>query len=251
VQHELDKEACATLIGNRPRAFRWAALIQGDIRQTPTSMLLAEGGLRVGEAHLVTGGPPCQGFSTARGRRPAFDERNDMVFQFLRVVREAQPQFFIFENVQGFTNFNKGEYLIAFLEAAYGCYYELVYGLLNAIEYGVPQYRSRFFCMGTRRDLSEIDGKLAAMPRPETFFKADLTQLRVVGGPLFRKQYDRLTRAPGIRYFPDRPVLRPPDPIGHQEGRSQRFYDFYDRLAKEEPDRLVEGPQPDRMLVTA
>lgn len=242
VQHEWMTEACQTLIANRPDFFAHAALIQGDIRKTPTSMLLREAGLRVGEAYILAGGPPCQGFSTSNSNshKGTYDARNDLVFEYLRVIREAQPRFFIFENVPGFVSFNKHEYLKAFLKAAYDCYYELVYGLLNAVEYGVPQHRVRFICMGTRRDVHEIDGTLAAMPNPAHFSPVDLKKIEFLDTPLglYREEYESLTRTPGIRYFPDRPVLIPPSPTNGQN-RSKIFREFYDRLEREEPDRLV------------
>ncbi|HEV3340923.1 MAG TPA: DNA (cytosine-5-)-methyltransferase, partial [Pirellulales bacterium] len=122
VQHEWDKFACDTLILNRPNFFRYSALIQGDIRKTPTSTILREAGLRCGEATLLTGGTPCQGFSTA-GKRDAKDIRNTLVFDFLRVVRESQPRFFVMENVPGFVSMKKHDFLRSFLEIAHDAYY--------------------------------------------------------------------------------------------------------------------------------
>ncbi len=250
VQHERDEMCCKTLIGNRPNFFRHAALIQGDIRETPTSMLLREAGLRVGETALLCGGPPCQGFSTAnvnRGKKP--DERNNLVWQFLRVVKEAQPQFFIMENVPGFLTLHKGAFFHEFLPRAYDCYYELVYGLIDCCEYGVPQYRCRFLCMGTRRDLWEIEGKLGSLPKPQCFNEKDLAQIQQMEGrPLFEHELNLLTHAPGIRYFPDRPILTPPPPVwqggnNHEKaGRRRSFVEFYRKLHAEEPDRIVTQP---------
>lgn len=250
VQHEWDAAACGTLMVNRPGFFRRSALIQGDLRRTPTSMLLREAGLRVGEAHLLTGGPPCQGFSTS-GRRQESDPRNTLVFEYLRVVREARPRFFVMENVPGFTDLAKGRFLREFLAEAYGCYYELVYGIANAVEYGVPQDRNRFLCMGTRRDLVECDGVIASLPSPERFGRRDLARIREIEGQsLFRhaivadaEELELLTHPPGIRYFPDRPVLVPPRPTqGSCDGRTRTFLEFYKRLRREEPDRLVTAP---------
>lgn len=244
-QHEQDEAACATLIVNRPRAFRHAALIQGDIRHTPTSMILAEAGLLCGEAHVVAGGPPCQGFSTS-GKRQAGDVRNTLVFEFLRVIREAQPKFFIMENVPGFMSLAGGRFLTDFLRLAYDGYYELVYGIVNAVEYGVPQNRNRFICMGTRRDLAEIEGVLASMPGPECFGARDLEALRWSDShPLFAHETAMIRHPPGVRYFPDRPVLRPPAPcIGtDSEERTKAFLSFYSKLLKEEPDRIVSPPR--------
>lgn len=249
-QREWNRDACQTLILNRPKYFRHAALIQGDIYQTPTTMLLREAGLYVGECHIITGGPPCQGFSTSNSAAwvRGWDARNDLVFQFLRVLREAQPRFFLMENVPGFTRFNKGAYLKAFLEAAFEGGYELVYALANAVEYGVPQARCRFLCMGTRRDLVEIDGLLGSLPAPVTFGADDLERLRLlegVDGLEAEAERARIRRAPGIRYFPGRPVLVPPNPAGEGE-RSATFRRFYDRIEKDEPDRIVRMPRPER-----
>jgi DNA (cytosine-5)-methyltransferase 1 len=253
VQHEWDHAACETLLMNRPGYFRHAALIQGDIRQTPTGMLLREANLRVGEACLVIGGPPCQGFSTANpNRKKAMaegDARNDLVFEFLRVVREAKPEFFIMENVPGLVDFNKGEYFEWFLREAFGSFYELVYGLVDAVEYGVPQYRCRFICMGTRRDLYECEGVLGSLPEPVCFSDRDLARLDTLGTLFPDADADMLRHPPGIRYFPDRPVLRPPRPTSNRgdgaevRGRSKAFVEFYRKLLLEEPDRIVTGPR--------
>jgi DNA-cytosine methyltransferase len=239
-QVEWDEACCETLLMNRPECFAHSALIQGDIHQVTTGMILNEARLRVGETHIVAGGPPCQGFSTS-GKRSPTDARNDLVFQFLRVIDEAKPKFFMFENVPGFTNFNKGAYMKCFLERAYGAYYELVYGLVDAVEYGVPQYRCRFICMGTRRDLAQCDGMMCALPRPVCFSDDDRRTIKLIKkASLFNTgEADNFKRAPGIRYFPDRPVLCPPGPVGPTGGRSQAFHEFYAKLEKEEPDRLV------------
>lgn len=243
-QVEWDEKACATLIANRPEYFRHAALIQGDVRKMPTSMVLREAGVRVGECLCFTGGPPCQGYSTANINRRGgkYDLRNDLVFEYLRFIREGQPQFFIFENVSGFQSFtgkvDGKTYMERFLAEAYGSYYELVYGLVNACEYGVPQTRVRFICMGTRRDIADNTGSLASLPAPEYFSPDDLRTIELYQNSMLFPESQLLFQAPGIRYFPDRPVLLPPQPtIG--TGRTQKFIEFYAKLLREEPDRVV------------
>lgn len=247
VQHEWDRDACDTLIMNRPNYFRNSALIQGDLRKTPTEMILDAGGLRVGEAEIVAGGPPCQGFSSMNSKavKHIADERNDLVFEFLRVIREAMPRHFIFENVPGFVRFNQTKYMASFLHAAYNDFFELVYGLVQCAEYGVPQNRVRFLCMGTRRDVFRSEGYLASLPSPLNFGKKDLSFLvNCQGTPLFDDEVRLLTQAPGIRYFPNRPVLVPPSPSTTLEeglNRSKTFIEFYRQLEKEEPDRIVKS----------
>ncbi len=247
VQHELEKSPCQTLIHNRPRYFRHSALIQGDIRKTPTTMLLKAANLRVGEATIVAGGPPCQGYSTAgkRGGPEGYDPRNDLVFDFMRVVRESQPRHFLFENVPGFPSFphkvDGKEYLEKFLADAYDAFYEIVYGLVDAVSYGVPQYRCRFIAMGTRRDFFDCDGVLASLPAMTHFSESDLVLLAQPNDTLFEVSTDWRKYNPGIRYFPDRPVLKPPAPIfnGHI---SRSHIDFYKELEASEPDRIVWEP---------
>ena len=167
---------------------------------TGTETILDAAGLRVGEATAVTGGPPCQGFSTS-GKRDPNDDRNDLVFHFLRVVREAMPKFFIMENVPGFVSLNKHEYLKRFLETAHGGFYELVYGLVDAVEHGVPQYRCRFFCMGTRRDLVHSEGILGSLPKPQNFHDRDLKRfIDLDKAPLFTAPELRVPRTPHLAH---------------------------------------------------
>ena len=71
----------------------------GDIREFSGTQILEEIGLRRGEVDLIAGGPPCQGFSKANAKRSAMDPRNDLVFEFLRLVLEIQPKTMMMENV--------------------------------------------------------------------------------------------------------------------------------------------------------
>lgn len=252
-QIEWDDGACRTLICNRPEYFRHAALIQADVRQLSTWEVLKAAGVRVGECLVFTGGPPCQGYSTSNGNRgKAHDPRNDLVFEYLRFVREGQPKYFIFENVPGFQSFpgkvDGHTFLDKFLRTAYDSGYELVYGLLNACEYGVPQSRVRFICMGTRKDIAFIDGDMATLPEPTHFNEEDLRVIRLFENSLFQHEVDILRHPPGVRYFPDRPVLITPYPCKF-DGKTKKFIEFYKDLMKNEPDRIVRkaaGSEADR-----
>jgi DNA (cytosine-5)-methyltransferase 1 len=103
----------------------------------------------------VIGGPPCQAFSTV-GKRALDDERATLVKEFLRVVREVQPLFFLFENVKGFTSFSKGELLKELLEEFNRLGYLLDYAIINAKNFAVPQDRERFIILGVKRKLGVI-----------------------------------------------------------------------------------------------
>lgn len=71
-----------------------------DVRELTGQRIAADLGLAVGEIDAIAGGPPCQGFSMA-GRRNVHDPRNSLVFEFARLVIEAQPKTMVMENVPG------------------------------------------------------------------------------------------------------------------------------------------------------
>jgi hypothetical protein len=103
--------------------------------------------------------------------------------------------------------------------------------------------------MGTRRDLVEIDGHLASLPAATHFDPKDLAEARWLGKrPLFGGDLRLLTHPPGIRYFADRELLIPPHPTSKYDGRangprvSKAHQSFFDRLRREEPDRIVCAP---------
>lgn len=101
----------------------------------------------------IIGGPPCQSWSEAGALRGINDDRGKLFFQFIRVLRDKKPKFFIAENVSGMlSDIHKPavENIIReFNEAGY----DLFIKLLNAVDYGVAQDRKRVFFIGFRRDL--------------------------------------------------------------------------------------------------
>lgn len=111
-----------------------------------------------GGAHLVIGGPPCQGFSSAnRNSWSRTNPNNELVEVFVRYVERLAPLAFLMENVQGilWTQDPNGKASVVdvierrFAEAGY----VLFPRLLDAAWYGVPQNRTRFYLMGLHRDL--------------------------------------------------------------------------------------------------
>jgi len=107
---------------------------------------------------VVFGGPPCQGFSMI-GQRMLDDPRNALVLEFVRIVRELEANFFVFENVKGLTVGNQRQFLdeliSAFREIGYNV--RLPWKVLNAASYGVPQDRERLILFGARRGLELPD----------------------------------------------------------------------------------------------
>lgn len=107
------------------------------------------------EIDVVFGGAPCQGFSLI-GKRALDDPRNQLVFHYVRIVKELKPKYCVFENVKGLTLGQHAEFLKELIEALDDAGYEVVlpYKVLNAADYGVPQDRRRLFLVGARRGLT-------------------------------------------------------------------------------------------------
>jgi DNA (cytosine-5)-methyltransferase 1 len=75
----------------------------GDVRKLTGARILDAIGMKKREVDAVTGGPPCQGYSTA-GKQNVMDPRNSLVFEFARMILEIHPKTMVFENVQGIIN---------------------------------------------------------------------------------------------------------------------------------------------------
>lgn len=115
-------------------------------------------------AELWLAGYPCQSFSDAGLRRPDADPRSRLFADFVRLLRRAEPEYFVVENVPGLARRAGGrllaEQLRAFLDSGRG--YELSARVLRAEDFGVPQKRRRLVIVGVRRDL----GKHFWFPEP-------------------------------------------------------------------------------------
>lgn len=103
------------------------------------------------EVFIVFGGPPCQGFSLSNTKTRNMGNPNNSLFkEFVRFVRDLNPEWFLFENVEGFVHFENGETLKAVEECFRQLGYEVKHDVLFASDYGVPQRRNRFIMVGNR-----------------------------------------------------------------------------------------------------
>ena len=97
---------------------------------------------------ILVGGAPCQAFSMV-GRRLGFeDARGTLFYEFARIIKEVEPKVFIFENVKGLTNHDKGRTWQVIKDIFTELGYDLHYRVLNSKDYGIPQHRERLFCIG-------------------------------------------------------------------------------------------------------
>lgn len=101
-----------------------------------------------GKVELVVGGSPCQSFSHAGKRLGMDDPRGNLALHYLRIVRDIQPKWFIYENVPGLLSSNEGDDFSAFLGEVAKLGYGFAYRVLDAQYFGVPQRRRRVFVVG-------------------------------------------------------------------------------------------------------
>ena len=150
--------------------------ILGDIRNIAPEDILNKTGLKQGEPFLVCGGPPCQPFSTAGKRLGINDPRGSLFMDYIRMINYIRPRFFIMENVKGIMSsplktesdqpLDKNSpktVLDVILSEFEKLEYKTVYGILDAVNYGVPQFRERFVLIGSR------DHEDICLPIPTNF----------------------------------------------------------------------------------
>lgn len=106
---------------------------------------------------VIIGGPPCQGFSMC-GARDSKDERNDLFYEYARIVCSVKPYIFVMENVKGILSMkNKnGELVLNAIYEEFGRLgYNIQHKVVNSMHYEVPQSRERVILIGTRKDLPD------------------------------------------------------------------------------------------------
>ena len=143
---EWDQNAVDTFKLNFPDVPVW----QKDIREVKGKEILEFTGLKPGQLDVLDGSPPCQGFSMARGKRSVTDDRNDLSYEFIRLINELKPKVFVMENVAGMV---KGkmrgrfkEIMIALKETGYNVRCKM----MNSVYYDVPQSRQRLIWIGVK-----------------------------------------------------------------------------------------------------
>ena len=125
-----------------------------DIRDVDFKAILKKN--KLNEIDCVIGGPPCPAYSKSRfyltQKKRALDDENAFtLFEYFRAIKELKPKVFFFENVHGFVF---KPHLAAFnflMEESEKLGYEITYKVVNAANYGVPQIRERFICVGVKK----------------------------------------------------------------------------------------------------
>jgi DNA (cytosine-5)-methyltransferase 1 len=118
----------------------------------------------VPECDGIIGGPPCQSWSEAGALRGIGDKRGQLFYDFIRILADKQPRFFLAENVSGMLLGRHSKALENIKNMFKECGYNLSFQMLNVSDYGVPQDRKRVFFIGYRSDL----GIEFEFPQPTT-----------------------------------------------------------------------------------
>lgn len=143
---EIDKIASNTYKLNNPEV----ELFNDDIHHIKGKQLLDSIDKKYDDKLLLVACPPCQGFSTI-GTNDENDERNQLIFQYMRLIDEMNPDFLLMENVSGMTRAKNQKIFFKFLNHIRKKYH-VIYDVLNTANYGVPQTRKRLVLHGVRKD---------------------------------------------------------------------------------------------------
>jgi DNA (cytosine-5)-methyltransferase 1 len=204
---DFNPEAVATLRANLPEVTH--ALERDLTRFRPDQLKAVIGAERV---DVIVGGPPCQGFSTARQRDGANhgqsrfidDPRRHLYREFLRYVGFFQPRVFVMENVLGLRSAAGGEYFTRVQAEGRALGYRVHSQIEDAWELGVPQKRRRQLVIGVRHDLPGYflpELKPAPRAEPRTWLGAALGDLPILraGGGEDERDYDLARRAEHLK----------------------------------------------------
>lgn len=150
--NEFDKEIWETYRHNHQKTY----LDTRSIVDIPSS--------DVPDCDGIIGGPPCQSWSEAGAKRGIADKRGQLFYEFMRILADKRPKFFLAENVSGMLFATHREALKNIIQMFEDIGYVLSFQLLNVADYGVPQDRKRVFFVGYRKDL----GLKFDFPKPTT-----------------------------------------------------------------------------------
>ena len=160
-----------------------APLIKGDIRNIKESDFpdFIDG---------IIGGPPCQSWSEAGAQRGINDSRGQLFFEYIRILKNKQPKFFLAENVSGMLADKHSEDVKNIISLFNQCGYDVSVTLVNAAEYGVPQDRKRVFYIGFRKGLNIS----FEFPKPTTPDCGQKITLKTAIGDLFNLEVPALPK---------------------------------------------------------
>jgi DNA (cytosine-5)-methyltransferase 1 len=187
---EIDPIHCAVHKFN----FLNCTVLPQSISKLTGAEIRTKAGIGRRRIEVVFGGAPCQGFSMM-GQRALDDPRNSLVRDFLRIVDELRPAYFVFENVKGLTLGEHRQFLDELIEAFADIGYRvrLPWKVIDVAEFGVPQHRERLILMGARAGHPLPEYPSAIFRPADSKLKSDLPS-----GPTCR---DALSDLPDVEKY--------------------------------------------------
>ena len=171
-----------------------ALLIEKDICQITSN--------EIPECDGIIGGPPCQSWSEAGSLKGIDDPRGKLFFEYIRILNEKKPKFFLVENVRGMMSKRHVNAVDSIIKEFKSAGYDVSIKLLNANDYGVPQDRKRVFYIGFRSDL-KINFKFPEPLVIKPTFKDAIADLADSAVPALEKNKANVSccKIPNHEYF--------------------------------------------------
>ena len=164
--NEWDKEIWYTYESNHVNTF----LDRRDIREIAS--------VEIPDCIGILGGPPCQSWSEAGRQKGIKDERGRLFLEYIRILQDKQPLFFLAENVSGMLH-KKHDLALKNIVAAFEeAGYEVRFKLLDAVNFNVPQQRKRVILVGFRQDIQRAFNFEAVKQQPKLTLKDAIWDLR-------------------------------------------------------------------------
>lgn len=188
--NEYDASIWETFEYNFPNTY----LDKRSIRNVPS--------IDIPECIGIIGGPPCQSWSEAGALRGIDDERGQLFYEFIRILRDKKPLFFLAENVEGMLAQRHSEALANIKKLFRESGYILSFRLINANNYNVPQDRKRVIFVGYRNDLG-ITFEFPEIQEHKTVLKDAIWDLRGSAIPAKEKNYSngKACKVPNHEYM--------------------------------------------------
>lgn len=148
---EFDHDCCETLRKNKPE---WN-VFESDITKLSGENLEEVFKIKKYDLDLLSGGYPCQAFSYAGKRLGLEDARGTLFYHYAIFLEKLMPKMFLAENVKGLLTHDNGKTIALMIKVFEDIGYKVVYKVLNAWDYDVPEKRERLVIIGIRNDLTD------------------------------------------------------------------------------------------------
>jgi len=237
---EIDEIASNAYRSNHPKTN----VITKDIRKVSVAEIKRI--LKGKKIHLLAGCPPCQGFSSMRRLNrdtPVDDERNNLIMEYVRIVKALKPYTIMMENVPGLIEYELFKKAINILENE--LHYYIDFKIVNVKDYGVPQSRRRLVLVGSRlgeikvapptKEKNTVRDTISKLPVPRDS-KDPLHKILPIHTPAVQKRIEMTPKNGGSRKdLPKKYMLK------CHSGKNIGFNDVYGRLRWDDYSSTITG----------